>query len=74
MTVLTIRIQSELQRQKAITFFKKNNIDFLEEDEIDLPLNGKPFTEDELEVHLEKSAEGEYISFEGFKKELKSWN
>ena len=75
MTVLTIRIQGELQRQKAISFFKKNNIDILQEEEtIDVPSNGKPFTENELENHLEESAKGEYISFETFKKELKSWN
>ena len=73
MSVLTIRIQSEFQRQKAIIFFKKNNIDILQEEE-DIPFDGKPLTENELETHLEKSAKGKYISFEEFKQELESWN
>jgi hypothetical protein len=73
MSVLTIRIQSEFQRQKAILFFKKHNIDILQEEE-DIPFEGKPLTENELETHLEESAKGKYISLEAFKQELKSWN
>jgi hypothetical protein len=72
MSVLKIRIQSEFQRQKAILFFKKHNIDILQEE--DIPFEGKPFTENELETHLEESAKGKYISLEAFKQELKSWN
>jgi len=72
MSVLTIRIQSEFQRQKAILVFKQPNIDILQEE--DIPFEGKPFTENELETHLEESAKGKYISLEAFKQELKSWN
>ncbi len=74
MSVLTIRIQSEFQRKKVITFFKKNNIDILQEQDEEVPFDGKQFTENELEAHLEKSAEGKYVSFEEFRQELKSWN
>jgi hypothetical protein len=42
--------------------------------EEDIPFEGKPFTENELETHLEESAKGKYISLEAFKQELKSWN
>ena len=74
MSVLTIRIQSEFQRQKAIIFFKKHNIDILQEEDDDIPFDGKPLTENELETHLEESAKAKYISLEAFKQELKSWN
>lgn len=42
-------------------------------EELQLPVDGPPMTEDELEAHLEEALTDKRISFEEFKREMSQW-